>query len=115
MSRPRKNANPYPRGQRACSWCAVVKGMNSGQRYCTPRCAAMGRTLSRSDASWQALAHKASQAAARVRREAVLAKVAGLSPVDAYRYGYRLGQTAGYQSGCYRTARDLRRAQEGEA
>lgn len=110
MSRPRKNAARYPAGERPCAWCGTVKRFKSGRRYCNRSCSALGLTVAVGDGEWQRRATKASQAAARNRRAEVLAKVAGLSPVDAFRYGYRLGQTAGYNSGRYRALRDAKLA-----
>jgi len=42
--------------------------------------------------------------------ETVLVKVKAMTKEQAYRYGYKLGQTAGYNAGRYRSALDARRS-----
>ena len=48
-------------------------------------------------------------AAAEKRRADVAVKVEGMDAITAFRYGYKLGQAAGYQSAAYRARRDARR------
>lgn len=108
MSAPRKNAVAYPAGVRACAWCGYERRFRSRRRYCSPKCAAHGRSISQDDGVQQARALAGSRAAAANRHAAVLAKVDGMTAVDAFRYGYKLGQAAGYNSGRYRATRDAR-------
>jgi hypothetical protein len=56
----------------------------------------------------QAQAARASAAAAQAREAAVQATVAGLTPVEAYRYGRDLGYAAGWNSATYRATREAR-------
>jgi hypothetical protein len=104
---PRKDASPYPAGWRLCAWCRCSKLFRSGRRYCGPRCAAFGRTVTMAEGRLQAQAARASAAAAAAREADVLAKVAGLTPVEAYRYGRDLGYAQGWNSATYRARRGV--------
>ena len=104
---PRKDASPYPAGWRLCAWCRCSKLFRSGRRYCCPRCAAFGRTVTMDEGRLQAQATRASAAAAAAREADVVAKVAGLTPVEAYRYGRDLGYAQGWNAATYRARRGV--------
>jgi hypothetical protein len=55
----------------------------------------------------QAQATRASAAAAAAREADVVAKVAGLTPVEAYRYGRDLGYACGWNAATYRARRGV--------
>jgi hypothetical protein len=101
----RKDASPLPRGLRACAWCGTVKMFRSGRRYCGYVCAAHGRTMAIGDVEMVARATRASHASAAKRAQAVIARLAGMTPLEAYRLGRKLGYTDGYQSGAYKARR----------
>jgi hypothetical protein len=98
----RKDASPLPRGLRACAWCGTVKRFRTGRRYCGYVCAAHGRTMAIGDVEMVARATRASHASAAKRAQAVIARLAGMTPIEAYRLGRKLGYTDGYQSGAYK-------------
>jgi hypothetical protein len=115
MTALRRDASRWPAGERACIWCGTVKRFRSGKRFCGYRCAALARTIAIPESTQRRIAQTASRAAADKRRAAVEAKVQGMDAVTAYRYGYALGQTAGYNSGRYRALRDRRMDDEASA
>jgi hypothetical protein len=77
----------------------------SGRRYCGYVCAAHGRTMAIGDVEMVARATRASHAAAAKRAQATIARLAGMTPIEAYRLGRKLGYTEGYQSGAYKARR----------
>ena len=109
MSKRGPDRKTFPAGTRACLWCGTVKTFRAGVKYCGQVCVGYGRALTVGDQRLQAIAVHASAAAAEKRRADVAVKVEGMDAITAFRYGYKLGQAAGYQSAAYRARRDARR------
>lgn len=79
--------------------------MRAGCRYCSPSCAAHGGAVAMSEEALSARGRRAAAAAAAKRHARAEAAVAGLSPLEAYRRGYRNGLSA------YRSALARKRQQ----
>lgn len=113
MGHPAWKKRKYPACVRLCAWCQQLRPMRAGCMYCSRPCAAHGGTLRLSEEALSARGRKAAAASRVKRRAAAEARVEGLTPLEAYRLGYRNGLCA-FRSRLAVKRRELRR-QKGRA
>jgi hypothetical protein len=98
----------YPACARPCAWCQRVVEMRAGTRHCSRSCAAHGGTMAIPDETLTQRARAAGQASGRARQAKTEAKVAGMTPIDAYRLGLRVGRQTAYAHHHQRSLRHRR-------
>jgi hypothetical protein len=85
---------------RECAWCTnqfsrTKLQADNGKKYCSPVCAAHGRSVTIPDEHYRRMAHLAHRSRVAGRLRGLRAAVAGLSAVESYLKGYRSGYSAG--------------------
>lgn len=82
---------PKVRGlyRRRCPICQEIKPMKKAGTYCSVPCASKARCAKRPD-----LLAKAAKLALEARKARMLAKVAGMTPIEAFQHGRRSGYMA---------------------